>query len=109
MGYRERRIVSGIFWFFIEIAFLIPKGLIRRAEVFHIVPRVIASIGAVILGIGALTSSEYQLRYTCGWGGKEIGERHKAMSDEEFVELGSLVSSAEEYGLAFSDLFDLNI
>jgi NAD(P)-dependent dehydrogenase (short-subunit alcohol dehydrogenase family) len=58
---------------------------------------------------GALTSSDYQLRYTCGWGGKEIGERHKAMSDEEFVELGSLVSSAEEYGHAFFDLFDLRI
>jgi NAD(P)-dependent dehydrogenase (short-subunit alcohol dehydrogenase family) len=58
---------------------------------------------------GALTSSEYQLRYTCGWGGKEIGERHQAMSDEEFVELGSLVSSAEEYGHAFFDLFDLRI
>ena len=57
----------------------------------------------------ALSSSEYQLRYTCGWGGKEIGERHQAMSDEEFVELGSLVSSAEEYGHAFFDLFDLRI
>ena len=57
----------------------------------------------------ALSSSEYQLRYTCGWGGKEIGERHQAMSDEEFVELGSLVSSAEEYCHAFFDLFDLRI
>jgi hypothetical protein len=31
------------------------------------------------------------------------------MSDEEFVEMGSLVSSAEEYGLAFFDLFGLRI
>ena len=58
---------------------------------------------------GALTSDEYQLRYVCGWGGKEIGDRHKTMSDEEFVEMGSLVSSSEEYGLAFFDLFGLRI
>ena len=58
---------------------------------------------------GALTSDEYQLRYVCGWGGKESGDRHKTMSDEEFVEMGSLVSSAEEYGLAFFDLFGLRI
>ena len=58
---------------------------------------------------GALTSQEYQLRYVCGWGGEEIGERHRTMSDEEFVEMGSLVSSSEEYGLAFFDLFGLRI
>ena len=57
----------------------------------------------------ALTSSDYRLRYVCGWGGEEIGERHKTMSDEEFVEMGSLVSSAEEYGHAFFDLFGLRI
>tara|TARA_B100000700_G_C14921541_1_gene797314 strand:- start:152 stop:916 length:765 start_codon:yes stop_codon:yes gene_type:complete len=58
---------------------------------------------------GALTSAEYKLRYVCGWGGEEIGERHRTMSDEEFVEMGSLVSSSEEYGLAFFDLFGLRI
>ena len=57
MGYQERRNIRnayGIFWFFIGIVFSLPKMFIRRAEVFHIVPRAIASIGAVILGIGAL-------------------------------------------------------
>ena len=57
----------------------------------------------------ALTTSEYRLRYVCGWGGEEIGQKHKTMSDEDFVGLGSLVSSAEEYGQAFFDLFGLDI
>ncbi|MBK01296.1 MAG: hypothetical protein CL464_02390 [Acidimicrobiaceae bacterium] len=58
---------------------------------------------------GALTSSEYRLRYVCGWGGEEIANGRKSMSDEDFVGMGSLVSSAKEYGQTFSDLFSLEI
>jgi short-subunit dehydrogenase len=58
---------------------------------------------------GALTSSEYRLRYVCGWGGEEIANGRKLMSDEDFVGMGSLVSSAKEYGQTFSDLFSLEI
>jgi NAD(P)-dependent dehydrogenase (short-subunit alcohol dehydrogenase family) len=58
---------------------------------------------------GALTSSEYRLRYVCGWGGEEIATGRKSMTDEDFVGMGSLVSSAKEYGQTFSDLFSLEI
>ncbi len=58
---------------------------------------------------GALTSSEYRLRYVCGWGGEEIANGRKSMTDEDFVGMGSLVSSAKEYGQTFSDLFSLEI
>lgn len=56
----------------------------------------------------AATSATPQLRYTCGWGGKELVAGRAAMSDAEWVELGA-IEDDEAYAVRFKELFGLDI
>ncbi|MEM7095992.1 MAG: SDR family oxidoreductase [Actinomycetota bacterium] len=56
----------------------------------------------------AATSEMPKLRYTCGWGGSELVSGRNAMSDEDWVALGSLADDGD-YAARFADLFGLDI
>ena len=54
------------------------------------------------------TTEEPKLRYTCGWGGKELTTRRPAITDEEWVSLGT-VADDEAYAARFAELFGLRL
>lgn len=56
----------------------------------------------------AVTTDDYKLRWTCGWGGPELSGNRKNMTDEEWVALGAIEDDAE-YEARFSELFGLDI
>jgi len=56
----------------------------------------------------AATAEEPKLRYTCGWGGKELVAGRARMSDEDWVALGAIEDDAE-YAARFKELFDLDL
>ena len=56
----------------------------------------------------AATTDQPKLRWTCGWGGPELTGGRPQVSDEDWVELGSMVD-IEAYEARFLDLFDLDI
>lgn len=56
----------------------------------------------------AATAETPKLRYTCGWGGKELIAGKANMNDEEWVAMGAIESDAE-YAVRFKELFDLEI
>jgi len=56
----------------------------------------------------AATTDTPKLRWTCGWGGKELVEGRAAMSDEDWVALGAIEDDAA-YAERFEELFGLNI
>jgi NAD(P)-dependent dehydrogenase (short-subunit alcohol dehydrogenase family) len=57
----------------------------------------------------ALASPEYKLRHVCGWGGTEIAQGRAMMTDEEWVNLGTSVSSKGSYAKNFNEFFNLDI
>jgi NAD(P)-dependent dehydrogenase (short-subunit alcohol dehydrogenase family) len=56
----------------------------------------------------AVTTDQPRLRYACSWGGREVIEGRKAMTDEEWVELGSIAAD-EQYRARFRQHFGLDI
>ncbi len=54
----------------------------------------------------AATTDEPRLRWTCGWGGSQLGTHN--VSDADWVSLGEIEDDAE-YALRFSELFGLDI
>ena len=56
----------------------------------------------------AVTTDDYKLRWTCGWGGPELSSNRKNFSDEDWVALGAIEDDAE-YEARFSELFGLDI
>lgn len=56
----------------------------------------------------AVTTDEYKLRWTCGWGGPELSSNRKNFSDEDWVAMGAIEDDAE-YEARFSELFGLDI
>ena len=56
----------------------------------------------------ALTTDKPRLRYACSWGGSEIIDGRRRLSDEDWVELGAAASD-EEYWGRFRDAFTLEI
>ena len=56
----------------------------------------------------AVTTDDYKLRWTCGWGGAELSSNRKNFSDEDWVALGAIEDDAE-YEARFSELFGLDI
>lgn len=55
----------------------------------------------------AATTDTPKLRWTCGWGGKELTEGRAAMSDEDWVALGA-IEDDREYAIRFQELFGLD-
>jgi len=56
----------------------------------------------------AVTTEEPRLRYACSWGGPELIEGRKAMTDEEWVALGAHEAD-EAYAADFQSKFGLDI
>lgn len=56
----------------------------------------------------AATTDTPKLRYTCGWGGKELVAGKAKLSDEDWVALGAIESDAE-YAARFGELFGLDL
>ncbi len=56
----------------------------------------------------AVTTDEYRLRWTCGWGGEELCTNRAKVSDEDWVALGAIEDDAE-YTKRFSELFGLHL
>ena len=56
----------------------------------------------------AVTTDQYRLRWTCGWGGPELSRMRAQVSDEDWVALGAIVDDGE-YKAQFSELFGLDI
>ena len=56
----------------------------------------------------AATTSDYKLRWTCGWGGAELVAGRAAVSDEDWVDLGS-ITDRDAYAERFKELFGLDI
>lgn len=56
----------------------------------------------------AVTTDDYRLRWTCGWGGPELCENRPKVSDEDWVELGAIEDDAA-YNERFSELFGLTL
>lgn len=56
----------------------------------------------------AVTTSDYKLRWTCGWGGAELVAGRAALSDEDWVDLGS-ITDRDAYAERFNDVFGLDI
>ncbi len=56
----------------------------------------------------SVTTDNYKLRWTCGWGGPELSSNRKNFSDEEWVAMGAIEDDAE-YEARFSELFGLDI
>ncbi len=57
----------------------------------------------------AVTTSDPKLRWSCGWGGKELtAAKRGVVSDEDWVELGGIESNVE-YRRRFTEIFGLDI
>jgi NAD(P)-dependent dehydrogenase (short-subunit alcohol dehydrogenase family) len=56
----------------------------------------------------ALSDPECRFRYICAWGGRELIEGRRRMTDEDWVELGRSKSD-EEYYTLFERLFGLDL
>lgn len=56
----------------------------------------------------AITTDQPQLRYAVSWGAQELIDGRAAMTDQEWVELGS-IEDDEDYYQAFADRFGLPI
>jgi len=56
----------------------------------------------------ALSDPERRFRYTCAWGGGELAEGRKRMTDQDWIELGRSKSD-EEYYTLFQRLFGLDL
>ena len=55
-----------------------------------------------------VTTDEPKLRWTCGWGGKELTAAKPNVSDEDWVALGA-IEDDNEYLARFTELFGLDI
>jgi hypothetical protein len=56
----------------------------------------------------AVTTDSPRLRYPVSWGGTELTEGRRRISDEDWVELGA-VADDDAYYDRFRELFDLDI
>ena len=56
----------------------------------------------------AITTESPRLRYPCSWGGPEVLEGRRAMSDEEWVDLGRITDTVE-YRERFKSAFGVDI
>ncbi len=56
----------------------------------------------------AVTTDSPRLRWTCGWGGPELTGNRAAISDDDWVALGS-IDDDEAYAARFQELFGLDI
>jgi len=56
----------------------------------------------------SVTTAEPKLRWTCGWGGRELAEGRARVSDEDWVELGAMTDDAA-YNERFRELFGIEI
>lgn len=56
----------------------------------------------------AVTTDEYRLRWSCGWGGPELTGSRASVSDEDWVALGAIEDDAA-YTERFSELFGLEL
>ncbi len=56
----------------------------------------------------AVTTDSPRLRWTCGWGGPELTGNRAAISDDDWVALGSIADD-EAYAARFQELFGLDI
>lgn len=56
----------------------------------------------------AVTTDEYKLRWTCGWGGPELTANRAKVSDEDWVAMGAIEDDAE-YNARFKELFGLDL
>ena len=56
----------------------------------------------------AITTDQPRLRYACSWGGEEIVEGRRAITDEEWVALGSILDD-EEYYAEFARMFNVDL
>lgn len=56
----------------------------------------------------AITTDEPRLRYACSWGGEEIVEGRRSITDEEWVTLGTLLDD-EEYYAEFARMFNVDL
>ncbi len=56
----------------------------------------------------AVTTDEYRLRWSCGWGGPQICANRPNVSDEDWVAMGAIADDAE-YAQRFQELFGLDI
>ncbi len=54
----------------------------------------------------SVTTDEYRLRWTCGWGGPELCHNRPKIADEDWVELGAIEDDAA-YSERFEELFGL--
>jgi NAD(P)-dependent dehydrogenase (short-subunit alcohol dehydrogenase family) len=63
-------------------------------------------VGAVVYD--AITNENPRLRYPCSWGGPEVLEGRRAMSDEEWVDLGRIADTIE-YRERFKTAFGVDI
>jgi NAD(P)-dependent dehydrogenase (short-subunit alcohol dehydrogenase family) len=65
-----------------------------------------AEVADVILH--AIDTDEPRLRYTVSWGGRELVEGRRRLSDEAWVALGA-IEDDREYAAAFEDAFGLDV
>ena len=63
-------------------------------------------VGAVIYD--AVTSENPKLRYPCSWGGLAMINGRAAMSDEDWVLLGSIIDDAAYYE-RFQEVFGIDL
>lgn len=56
----------------------------------------------------AVTTDDYRLRWSCGWGGPELCAARPNVSDEDWVALGAIVDDTD-YAKRFHELFGLDI
>lgn len=56
----------------------------------------------------AVTTDEYRLRWTCGWGGPELCNNRASVSDEDWVALGAIEDDTM-YTQRFQELFGLDM
>ena len=63
-------------------------------------------VGAVVYE--AITTEDPRLRYPCSWGGPEVLEGRRAMTDEEWVDLGRIADTIE-YRERFKAAFGVDI
>ena len=69
-----------------------------------------ANVGSEVVAdtvFEAVTTDEPKLRWPVAWGAEELIAGREAMSDEAWVELGSLVPEGPAYTERFTDLFGL--
>jgi len=57
----------------------------------------------------AISGDSDKFRWTVAWGGDELVAGRNKMTDEEWVELGTMTGDQAAYNERFEELFDLSL